>query len=263
MILRDLHVHTNYCDGINTPEEMILSAIEKNMECIGFSAHSYTFFDESYCIKKEEIEDYILEINALKEKYKEKICILCGIEQDYYSDMPTDKYDYVIGSVHYLKIGNAYLSIDETKENFVEIAEKYFSNDYYAFAEKYFSTVAEMAEKLHPDIIGHFDLISKFNKDYTLFDETDKRYILSRNTAADRILKLGIPFEINVGGISRGYKLMPYPDIPTILYLAERGGKFIFSGDSHSKDTLCLEFEKWERILKENNIIYNDVCVEF
>ena len=29
MILTDLHVHTNYCDGKNTPEEMVLAAIEK------------------------------------------------------------------------------------------------------------------------------------------------------------------------------------------------------------------------------------------
>ena len=42
MILTDLHVHTNYCDGKNTPEEMVLAAIEKGMECIGFSVHSYT-----------------------------------------------------------------------------------------------------------------------------------------------------------------------------------------------------------------------------
>ena len=72
MILRDLHVHTTYCDGQNSPEEMVISAIDKGLECIGFSGHSYTFFDTRYCIKKEKIADYISEINALKEKYKDK-----------------------------------------------------------------------------------------------------------------------------------------------------------------------------------------------
>ena len=88
MILTDLHVHTNYCDGKNTPEEMVLAAIEKGMECIGFSVHSYTEFDTSFCIKSEKVADYKAEINGLKEKYKDKIRILCGTEMDYFSEMP-------------------------------------------------------------------------------------------------------------------------------------------------------------------------------
>ena len=50
MIRTDLHVHTTYCDGKNTPEEVVLSAIEKGVERLGFSGHAYTSFDESYCM---------------------------------------------------------------------------------------------------------------------------------------------------------------------------------------------------------------------
>ena len=259
MILRDLHVHTTYCDGKNTPEEMVLSAIGKNMECIGFSAHSYTFFDESYCIKKDKISDYITEINSLKDKYKEKIRILCGIEQDFYSDMPTSEFDYVIGSVHYIKIGNQYFSIDEHKEDFIKIAENYFDGDYYALAKAYFKSVADMAKSFKPDIIGHFDLITKFNNGFNLFDETDGNYQRVKKEAVDKILNLNIPFEINVGAISRGYKLTPYPDIDTISYIAKNGGKLIFSGDVHTKDNLCYQFEKWHEILRENGIDYEKI----
>ena len=28
----DLHMHTTFCDGKNTPEEMVLSAIDKGLE---------------------------------------------------------------------------------------------------------------------------------------------------------------------------------------------------------------------------------------
>jgi len=261
MILRDLHVHTTYCDGKNSPEEMVLSAIEKNLECIGFSAHSYTFFDESYCIKKDQIKEYISEINALKTKYKDNIRILCGIEQDFYSDMPTSEYDYVIGSVHYIKINNEYFEIDSDKESLIKLIEKHFDGDYYALAEEYYKTVVKMAENIRPDIIGHLDLISKFNKDYVLFDENNERYKKTKKDAVDRILKLNIPFEINVGAISRGYKDVPYPDLETICYIAESGGKLILSGDSHSKDTLCFQFKKWNNVLKENNIDYEKFCI--
>ena len=103
MILQDLHVHTTYCDGKNTPEDLVLAALNRGMKCIGFSGHSYTFFDESYCMSKQNTARYRAEIAALKEKYKGKIKILCGVEQDYYSEEPTVGYDYVIGSVHYIK----------------------------------------------------------------------------------------------------------------------------------------------------------------
>ena len=48
MIKCDLHVHTNFCDGKKSPEEVVKKAIELNMEKLGLLVHSYTFFDESY-----------------------------------------------------------------------------------------------------------------------------------------------------------------------------------------------------------------------
>ena len=53
MSLVDLHVHTNYCDGKDSPEEVVLSAIEKGLSTIGLLAHSYTPFDEPACIALE------------------------------------------------------------------------------------------------------------------------------------------------------------------------------------------------------------------
>ena len=82
MTLEDLHTHTRYCDGKNTPEEMVKAAIEKGLTRIGFSGHSYTFFDERYCMSIPNVIRYIAEINGLKESYRGKIEILCGVEQD-------------------------------------------------------------------------------------------------------------------------------------------------------------------------------------
>ena len=67
MILEDLHVHTVYCDGKDTPEDIVKTAIEKGMNRIGFSGHSYTFFDNEYCMTKEGSKKYIEEINRLKQ----------------------------------------------------------------------------------------------------------------------------------------------------------------------------------------------------
>ncbi|MBQ3816826.1 MAG: histidinol-phosphatase [Clostridia bacterium] len=249
MVLRDLHTHTLFSDGKNSPEEMVKQAIALKMECIGFSDHSYTFFDESYCMKKGTEQKYREETAALKEKYKEQIEILCGVEQDYYSETCPSSYDYAIGSVHYIKMENEYIPVDESKEILISAAEKYFGGDIYALAEEYFKTVSKVLEKTGADIIGHFDLISKFNEKGELFDKTHPRYKNAWKSAADMLLKFGKPFEINTGAIVRGYKSEPFPSKDIINYIKSRGGKFILSSDSHKKENLCFEFSEYESLV--------------
>ena len=243
---RDLHMHTSYCDGNNTPEDMILSAIDKGLDTVGVSGHSYTFFDTSYCMQKEDIPRYIAELRYLRAKYFDRIHVLCGVEQDYYSDYPTDDFDYVIGSVHYIKAGEEYIPVDESAEILDSAKEKYFGGDIYALCEGYFSTVADVVNKTGCDIIGHFDLITKFTEREPLFDVKHPRYIAAWRKAADELLKTGVPFEINTGAISRGYRTSPYPVADIIEYIKERGGRFVLSSDAHSADAIAFGFEEYE-----------------
>lgn len=240
--MRDLHIHTTFSDGRNTPEEVVLAAIAKGMTALGFSDHSYTHFDTAYCIPKEQIPAYRASIATLKQKYAGQIEIRCGIEQDFYSEESTDGYDYVIGSVHYVKVGEAHLPVDESKERLLDAVHRHFGGDIYALIEAYYETVSQVAKKLHPSIIGHFDLISKFNEGGTLFDESHPRHIAAWKAAADKLMAAGIPFEINTGAISRGYRTAPYPAAPIREYLRARGARFLLSSDSHRADTLCFGF---------------------
>ena len=242
MILSDFHTHTTFSDGKNTPEEMVLAAIDLGLESIGFSDHSYTHFDESYCIAKDNIENYRNTVHSLKNKYSGKINIYCGIEQDFYSCEETRPFDYAIGSVHYIKIGDEYISIDESIDSFKTIAQNYFSGDYISFAEKYFETVGDVIKQTGADIIGHFDLISKYNR-AGLFDESDERYVTAWKTAVDKLLVYGKPFEINTGGIFRGYKDCPYPSPNIVNYIKQNGGKIILSSDAHNINGLCFKFD--------------------
>lgn len=250
MILEDFHVHTCFCDGKDEPEQMVLAAIKLNMKKIGLLHHSYVPFDEEFCIKKGGEREFIAEIDRLRQKYCGKIEIYCGIEQDYFSKPPADNYDYVIGSVHYVKINGKYFSVDESVETFEKIANDVFGGDYYAFAEEYFRLVSNVLEKTNADIIGHFDLISKFNESGRFFDEKNKRYINAANFAIEKLVKYKIPFEVNMGAAARGYKTEFYPNEYFIRKIAGFGGKFILSSDAHSKDFLCFEFEKSEEKLK-------------
>lgn len=245
----DLHVHTTYSDGKNTPEEVVLSAIEKGIKTLGFSDHSYVSVDAECCMPTNKVGDYIKEISQLKEKYRDKIDILCGLEQDYYSEILPYKFDYMIGSVHLVKKDGELYSVDHSVGMLKEIVRKYFEGDYYAFAESYFKTVGDVLEKTNADIIGHFDLVSKFCEVENLFDQDHPRYVGAWKKAVDRLLKYDKPFEINTGAISRGYRTTPYPSTPIYNYIKENGGRFILSSDSHSAKTLAFKFSEYSYLL--------------
>lgn len=243
--LYDFHIHSKYSDGENSLEGIVRLAILKKISIIGFTDHSYTFFDESYCMKKDDIAKYQEEISKLKEKYKERIKILCGIEQDYYSDESTENYDYVIGSVHYIKIGNDYIPIDDPSPSIKETANKYFDGDVYKVIEKYYECVADIINKTNCDFIGHFDIIAQRNSNNVFFDESDERYRKIWQPVVDKLIKLNKPFEINTRPILKKIKKEPCPSNAIRKYIKENGGKFILCSDTHNKKDLCYHFQDY------------------
>ncbi|MBQ9071203.1 MAG: histidinol-phosphatase [Clostridia bacterium] len=242
----DLHTHTVFCDGRNTPEEMVLSSIEKGLSTIGILAHSYVEFDKECCIEREREREFIGEIRRLREKYKKEINVLVGIEMDYYTTSHENDYDYRIGSVHYFKIGEEYFSLDISKPDFIKMVEERFAGDYLAVCERYYELLSDVVRKTGADIIAHFDLITKFNEGDKLFDTTAPRYIKAYRDAIDALIPYGKPFEINTGVISRGYRSAPYPAPEIIEYIKSKGGKFILSSDSHSKENIAYLFDEYK-----------------
>ena len=242
--MRDLHMHSVYSDGKNTVEEMILSAIDRGLDCVGLSEHSHTEGDEC-SMTCEGTEAYRAEMAELKKKYAGRIEVLCGLERDYYSDDNLE-YDYVIGSIHWIKMpGGHKLPIDWLAEKQREGVEKYFGGDWYAFAEAYYEMESQVVDVTKCDIIGHFDLLTKFAEQDSYFDLQHPRYVKAWKAAADRLLKTGKPFEINTGAISRGYRTEPYPAKDIRDYIRLNGGKLILSSDSHQKETIAYRFQDW------------------
>ena len=88
------HAHTTYCDGKSTAEEMILSAIQKGCPEIGFSGHS-PLPRLSWPMSEEVVDEYFDEISFLREKYKDKIKVFVGIEQDLESEKIYLPFDYL------------------------------------------------------------------------------------------------------------------------------------------------------------------------
>ena len=75
-----IHTHSSFCDGRNTVEEMVVSAIEQGFEVIGFSGHSYIPGEDYWTMKEKGTDDYKAEVKRVREKYGDKIEILLGLE---------------------------------------------------------------------------------------------------------------------------------------------------------------------------------------
>ena len=238
----DLHTHTTFCDGKNTPEEMVEEAVRRGMETIGLCVHTHTPFDERYCASPEGIRGFLAETARLKEKYKGQIRVLAGAEQDLYSDTDVSGFDYVIASAHYIRLGREYYAVDESEEILKELAAK-LDHDFIRLSELYFMAVDESVRTIRPNIVGHLDLVTKFNENGRLFDESDPRYQAAARRLIDRLLPYGIPFEVNTGAIARGYRSTPYPSDALRKYICERGGKLILNSDAHRKEDLMYGFE--------------------
>lgn len=244
----DLHMHTVFSDGKNTAEEMVREAIRRGLDTVGISDHSS---GDPCGMKLSEVPGYKAEIARLKERYAGQIRVLCGLERDFLTDDFTP-YDYTIGSVHWLPMPDGHrISIDWTAEKLREGAEKYFGGDMYALTEAYYRTVSRVAEVTDCDIIGHFDLVTKFIEQDPSFDPRHPRYVKAWQAAADALLRTGKPFETNTGAMSRGYRTAPYPAADIRTYLLERGGKLLLSSDAHAAEHIAYGFGSVEGVFLE------------
>ena len=245
MIRGSLHTHTKYCDGKNTPEEIVKAAIEKGFSYIGLSGHSYTFFDKSYAMSMENTDKYFEEVKNLKEKYADKITVLCGIEKDAFSDYPTDRFDYAIASCHYVKVGDSYYAVDHAPEIQAETIKNVFGGDPYTYAENYFETVGNM----QGDIIGHFDLVTKFDREGKIFSPNEERYKKAALNALEKLLEKNSVFEVNTGAMARGYKDAPYPATWLLEIIKKSNARIILTSDCHQSQNLDYAFFETEKML--------------
>lgn len=247
---QNLHIHSTYADGHDAPEAMVAEAISRGFQSIGFSEHSYMHFSSyPYQMTVERAEDYKKEIRDLKARYKGTIDIFCGMELEFYSDVPTDDFDYIIGSVHYLDFNGKILGFDRSLSEVETYIAENFNGNGLKFAEKYFETVSLLPQK-KADIIGHFDLLTKNNEKGRFIDVTDKKY-LEYGYEAIRSLKGKISlFEVNTGAIARGYRTQPYPQTEFLKEFQRLGFGVVITSDCHDKNFIDCHFTEAEELIR-------------
>ncbi len=236
------HCHSIYCDGQNTPEEMLQSALKKNFLSLGFSIHGWTPYELTPVTLEKEAA-YRAELERLRHLYGNQIEIFIGAERDSLYQRDFSDYEYLIDSTHWFIHEGVYLCVDESEERMVNNVRAYFGGDYYAYCRGYYAQLAASCAHSDADFIGHIDLVTKFNEGGKYFDESDPRYLNPALEALDCALDRRLPIEINTGAMARGYRSVPYPTPVLLRRIRERGGEILINSDAHSAAQLDYGFD--------------------
>lgn len=239
---QNLHTHTVYCDGRDTPEKMVRKAIEKRFDILGFSGHGPV--KDPYAMSIEDTREYVREILRLKEQFKHEIHIHLGIEEDSTNRMwLKEPFEYVIGSVHTMKKDGVIMPIDYNRGILEAMYESWYGSDFSALAKEYYASVIAMKDWEEVDIIGHLDLITKYNEDESFVRFDDPSYVRYACDAIDALAGVKI-LEVNTGAIARGTRKTPYPYQNLLVYMHEKGVQIVLNSDCHDCEYLDCAFEE-------------------
>lgn len=253
-----------YCDHASGRlENIVLQAIEKGFSHYGLSEHMpRTREKDLYPEERQKnrtpeqlqnmARDFITEARRLQKHYRERIHLLVGLETElidlslikdvlFFQEQLNP--DYVVGSVHHVNE----IPIDISQDYF-EQAESLLGGTEAVFSA-YYDLQYQLMRDIHPEVIGHFDLIRLFRPNFELTENLWNK--IERNL--DYAIAYGALFELN----ARAFKKQlhePYPRLTIINKILEKGGKLTLGDDSHSPEEVGLGFNRLFLFCREHNI---------
>ena len=245
MITADIHIHTAYSHGKNSPEEMLNGAIEKGLDLIGFSEHSprpngYDYSHEYREKLSAHLEDYLREVSELKTNNL-GCKVLLGMEMDW---LPNEQdfikaacaradFDYFLGSVHFLDTWG----FDDSAEVWSEASQSQCEKLY----RQYFSIWENMLASGLFQVAAHPDLIKIFSVDrfHIWLEKAAARSQISH--CLNILRKMGMSMEISSAGLRKPCaEIYPCPDIMRIA--AAVGVPVSFASDAHMAGDIAFAF---------------------
>ncbi|WP_438447136.1 histidinol-phosphatase [Gorillibacterium sp. sgz5001074] len=252
-MIMDYHTHHNRCGhAVGTIEDYILRGMEIGVHQLGVSDHMPLFHGEpstrhnGLAMGMEELPRYVEEVLRLKEKYREDIEVLLGIEADYIEGREEETarllkpypWDYVIGSVHYLGDWDLFDSRQQCRWSGQPAPRIY---------EAYYRSIEGAAASGLFDIIGHFDGIKRYGPPPILGEWTMQR------AALEAVARAGIALELNTSGL-RQQPGAPYPGQPVLVACAELGIPLTVGSDAHHPRHVAAGFDEAVQLLNQAGI---------
>ncbi|WP_367925305.1 histidinol-phosphatase HisJ family protein [uncultured Ruthenibacterium sp.] len=248
MRLQSLHTHTIFCDGTGTPAQMADAAFAAGCTAIGFSGHA-PLEGQDWAMEQLSIPEYRRQVLEQRDRYKGRMNVFLGLEQDFFSPSPEDQWDYLIGSVHGVFANGAVHWVDESEERFQRIVQEQFGGDIVALAREYYRLEAQIVQRTGCQIVGHFDLLTKFNEGDRLFDTSTRAYRHAALEALEAVLEQDAILEVNTGAMSRGCRKTPYPAPFLLQEIGRKKGRITLTADSHSPSTVVSGYRQALEIL--------------
>lgn len=208
--LTNFHMHSIGSDGELTPEEIVKESIKVRIKYLCFTDHfkrpNETTWFGKYGDAHFHNKNYIKDIEKLKNKYSKKIEIFYGVELDWlegYENWIKDtikknKFDFVIGSLHVMKMGGKWFPIDSSSEEWLELARAI--GGIKNLIKEYYKQIKLMIRTRMFDCVGHLDYIKLFNRNFDLFSEKDREYKKEISEVLKEVKKAKMCIELNTAG---------------------------------------------------------------
>lgn len=225
-MVNNFHTHTYRCHhAIGNDEEYVKCAIQAGIKQLGFSDHTpwhyNSHFHPTMRMDESQLDEYIESILALKEKYKNQIDILIGLECEYFEKyMPWLKKILAEKPINYIILGNHYYKTDEKHIYFgspvsEKLLKSYVDQCIDAINTGLYSYIA------HPDLVYYDSSSSIYKKEMSRLCKYAKVH--------------DIPLEFNLLGFLSGRN---YPDENFWKIASFYQNKAIIGFDAHSPDSL-------------------------
>jgi histidinol-phosphatase (PHP family) len=237
--ISDYHMHTPLCGhAVGEPQEYAQSAIKMGLQEIGFSDHSplLPYEDPKITMSFKQLPQYHRMIEDVRTQFKGKLSIKVGIEADFiigYEEktktiLQSYPYDYVIGSVHFIRDWG----FDNPEEQ-----KKWDSHNVDEVYHLYYELLRKSAQSKMFDIMGHVDLVKKFGHRSMedMSDEIEETAKVFKDT--------GVTVEINTAGLRKPVKEM-YPALAALKIYCNAGVPLTFGSDAHAPSDVAKDFDK-------------------
>lgn len=250
----DYHIHTFLCKHAKgEPSEYVETAREMALPEICFADHAPApdGYDRKHRMEIEQFPVYTELVSELRDN--DNLEVLFGIEADYYEGyeeflgkwLIEQKFDLVIGSIHYIKDWG----FDNPKKRNV-----WDSVDVTTTWREYFELVGRLAETKMFDVVGHLDLPKKFGH-----RPNDRDLKEMAQPVLDRIAAAGMAIEINTSGLRKPVQEI-FPSFLLLELAREREIPICFGSDAHAPQDVGFGFAEALELARQAGYTH---CVRF
>jgi histidinol-phosphatase (PHP family) len=242
--LPDYHVHTFRCGHAGgSSRDFVLRAIDRGLSEIGFTDHIPLYFlpesdrDPKLAMREDQFEDYVGEVEGLRQEFADRIEVRLGLEADYaegHEDELTRwlsraDWDLVLGSVHWV----AGDWIDDPSRSPARFANEGAERLY----DEYYRLLAKAAATGLFDVLTHFDLPKKHGHRPAAPRLEAERAAVSAAKGA------GCAVEISSAGLRKPVA-EAYPEARLLSEIVGAGIPVTFSSDAHAPAEVGWGFEQ-------------------